>query len=164
MLDICNWLEATSVGTMVRESLYGFPILVAVHIMGLAFSVGMFLWFDLRLAGVALTSSAVSRVYRALIPWATAGFLSMFITGSLLFTGFASAAYKSPFFRIKLLAIALAGVNALVYHLVTERGRSGWDVELRPPSAARAAGMISIALWAVVILCGRMMAYTMYSR
>lgn len=164
MLDICHWLEATRVGVLVRESLYGFPILVGLHIFGLALSVGVLLWFDLRLIGVALTSSAVSRVYRGLIPWATAGFLSMLVTGSLLFTGFAAAAYQSPYFIIKVSALALAGLNALVYHLVTERGGQLWDNAPRPPAAARAAGMISLALWATVILCGRIMAYTMYSR
>ena len=162
MLDICHWLEATRVGVLVSESLYGFQVLVGLHILGLALSVGMLLWFDLRLLGVTLTSSAVSRVYRRLIPWATAGFLVMLVTGSLLFIGFASKAYQSPFFRIKMSALALAGVNALIYHLVTERGGQAWDGDPRPPAAARAAGMISLVLWATVILCGRIMAYTMY--
>jgi hypothetical protein len=147
---------------MVRESLYGFPILVGIHILGLVLSVGTLVWFDLRLVGVALQSAAVSRVYRRLIPWATCGFGVMFVTGALLFTGYASAAYQNPFFRIKMSALALAGLNALLYHLVTERGRNDWDAAQRPPRAARAAGIVSIALWAVVIMCGRIMSYTMY--
>lgn len=162
MLDICHWLESTFVGTWVRESLYGFPILVAAHIMGMALSVGTLLWFDLRLVGLTLTSTPVSRVYRGLIPWATVGFLVMLVTGSLLFTGFASKAYPNPFFRLKFSAIALAGINALVYHAMTARGRRAWDTAPRPPKAARVAGLISLALWATVILCGRIMAYTMY--
>lgn len=162
MLDACHWLEATRIGALVRESLYGFPILVAIHIMGLTLSVGMFVWFDLRLLGVALEASAVSRVYRRLMPWAMAGFLVMFLSGALLFTGYASTAYQNAFFRIKMSAIALAGVNALFYHRVTERGRDAWNTDAIPPAAARVAGMVSIVLWAIVILCGRMMSYTMY--
>jgi hypothetical protein len=165
VLNACEWLEATRIGLLVRESLYGFPILVGVHILGLALSVGTLVWFDLRLLGVALQAVPVSRVYRRLIPWATAGFLVMLVTGGLLFTGYASAAVKNPFFRIKVAALTLAGVNALFYHfshLVTERGWASWDGDARPPAAARRAGMVSIALWATVILCGRLMAYTMY--
>ena len=162
MLDLLHSLEVTRVGTMVRESLYGFPILVGTHIMGLVLSVGTLVWFDLRLLGVALQSVAVSRVYRRLIPWATCGFGVMFTTGALLFTGYASTAYQNPFFRIKMSALALAGLNALLYHLVTERGQKHWDAAERPPGAARAAGLVSIVLWAIVILCGRMMSYTMY--
>ena len=164
MLDILHRLEATGVGTLVRESLYGFPILVAIHVMGLVLSVGMILWFDLRLLGLALGSAPVSRVYRRLIPWATSGFVVMFSSGALLFTGFASAAYQSPFFRIKVSALLLAAANAAFYHLVTERGGRSWDDDATPPAAARLAGLVSMALWATVILCGRLMAYTMYSQ
>lgn len=162
ILDVCHWLEATAVGTLVRESLYGFPLLVGAHIMGLVLSVGMLLWFDLRLLGLALPSVGVSRVYRRLIPWAAVGFVVMFITGGLLFVGYAPDAYQNPFFRIKMTAMLLAGVNALVYHRVTERSRREWDAAVRLPAGARVAGLASLMLWAVVILSGRMMAYTMY--
>ena len=59
-------------------------------------------------------------------------------------------------------ALLLAGINAAVYHTITERRLSTWDGVSRLPRAARAAGLISIAAWATVILCGRLMAYTMY--
>jgi hypothetical protein len=162
MLDVLHALEATRIGLLVRESLYGFPILVGIHIMSLVLSVGILVWFDLRLLGVALQRAAVSRVYRRLIPWASAGFLVMFTSGALLFTGYASAAYENPFFRVKMMALVLAAANALFYHRITERGRLHWDGAERPPGRARAAGVISIVLWGVVIFCGRMMAYTMY--
>lgn len=163
MATFLQTLENTALGELVRESLYGFQIVVGIHILGLVFSVGTFLWFDLRLLGWTLRSAAVSRVYRQIIPWATFGFAVMFLSGAMLFTGFATRAYNSPYFSIKIAAIALAGVNAAFYHLVTERRRSEWDNADRPPAAARTAGMISILLWATVIICGRLMAYTMYS-
>ncbi len=93
MVDTLQALEATQVGTLVRESLYGFPILVGLHILGLTLSVGMLMWFDLRLLGVALTSAPVTRVYRRLIPWATVGFVVMVVTGALLFIGYATSAW-----------------------------------------------------------------------
>jgi hypothetical protein len=58
----------------------------------------------------------------------------------------------------------LAAANAAFYHLVTERGGRSWDDDATPPAAARLAGLVSMALWATVIMCGRLMAYTMYSR
>lgn len=162
MVDTLQALEATQVGTLVRESLYGFPILVGLHILGLTLSVGMLMWFDLRLLGVALTSAPVTRVYRRLIPWATVGFAVMVVTGALLFIGYAASAWVNPYFRVKLAGLALAGLNALVYHRSTERGVAAWDAVLFPPRAARLAGAVSLLAWAVVIVCGRMMAYTMY--
>lgn len=162
MVEMGQWLEQSAVGLLVRESLWGFPIVVGLHIISLAFSVGMFFWFDLRLVGVALTSTRVSLVYRRLMPWATAGFVSSFITGGLLFTGYATAASGNTAFRIKVLMLVAAGINAVIYHAVTERGRDAWDTWAHPPRAARIAGVVSLIAWAAVILCGRMMSYTMF--
>ena len=161
-MSVCEWLESTAVGVFVRESLYGFQILVAIHILGLTMSVGTLVWFDLRLAGVAMPRCPVSAVYRRLMPWTLAAFVVMFISGAFLFTGFATRAYGNVYFRLKLAAIVLAGVNALFYHLVTERRIARWDDAARPPLAARVAGVISIVVWTIVILAGRMMSYTMF--
>ena len=57
MLQLCEWLESTAVASLIRESAYGFPIVVAIHIMGLMLSIGMLLWFDLRLLGLAMTGT-----------------------------------------------------------------------------------------------------------
>src|SRR5690349_3444703 len=103
-----QWLERTAIGVMVRESLWGFPIVVGIHILGLMFSVGFLLWFDLRLVGIGLTGARVSAVYRRLIPWAGVGFVTMFATGGMLFTAFASAAMGNGFFGLKIAALALA--------------------------------------------------------
>ena len=161
LLTLCEWLENTQVALLVRESAYGFPIVVAIHILGLTVSVGLLIWFDLRLLGVSMPRSPLSAVWRRLMPWSLGGFVVMFVSGGLLFTAFATMAYGNLAFRIKGASMVLAGVNALVYHLVTERGIAHWDVG-PPPRAARLAGLVSILLWTTVILSGRMMSYTMF--
>ena len=157
-----EWLEATSVGVMVRESQWGFPILVAIHLMGLMLSVGTLVWFDLRLLGVSMTGLRASLMYRRLAPWMVTGFGLMFISGSMLLAGFATGAYGNVYFRVKMSAMALAAVNALIYHRFTERRIAQWDAAASPPAGARLAGLVSICVWAVVILAGRMMSYTMF--
>ncbi len=162
MTGVLEWLEATTVGMLVRESLWGFQIVVGVHILGIALSVGTLVWLDLRLLGVAMRDTPVAIVYRHVMPWAFVGFVIMFATGLALATGFATRAYVNLFFRLKIAALVLAGINAAVYHLGVERRIAEWNEDRLPPVPARAAGLISIAMWASVILAGRMMAYTMY--
>lgn len=162
MLTFCEWLEATPIGVFVREGENAFTVLVALHILALAFSVGVLLWFDLRLLGLTLTGVRVSDVYRRLIPWATMGFVVMFVTGTMLGIGYATSAYASPYFRLKMAAIALAGVNAAWYHVVTTRTAASWDIHAPPPLAARMAGAVSLALWTTVIVAGRLLSYTMF--
>jgi len=161
-LQIAEWLEATAPGVLVRESLWAFPIVVGLHIIGLTLSIGVLMWFDLRLLGIAMRGCPVSRVYRRLMPFFASGFVVMFVTGGLLLSGFATAAYGNVYFRVKMAAIALAGVNALAYHGFTERRIADWDSAPRPPRAVRMAGLASLLLWTTAVLAGRMMSYTMF--
>jgi len=162
LLEFCQWLETTSVARLVTESRLGFQVLVAAHLLGLTLSVGMIIWMDLRLLGRTMTAVPVSVVYRRIAPWALCGFAVMFVSGALLFAGYATAAYGNVFFRIKLMALALAGINAIAYHFHTERRIVAWDVGTSTPWAARAAGLISLGVWLTVIIAGRAMSYTMF--
>ena len=162
LLQIAEWLEATAIAGWVHESLYGFAIVVAVHILGLTLSVGTLIWFDLRLLGVSMLRIPVSKLYRRLMPVILTGFAVMFVSGGILLTAYATAAHGNLYFRIKAVALVLAAINALFYHHVTERQIHRWDEARRPSVPARAAGLISILVWSVVIVAGRMMSYTMF--
>lgn len=157
-----EWLEATPVGLMIRESTYGFQVTVAVHLMAITLSVGTLVWFDLRLLGVSMTGYQASMMYRRLMPLMFTGFALMFISGFMLFIAFATAAYDNVYFRIKIAAMLLAAANAFLYHRFTERRIAEWDASPEPPGGARAAGLISICVWLVVIVAGRLMSYTMF--
>ena len=148
--------------TWVRESQYGFAIVVSVHILSLTLSVGTLVWFDFRLLGVTMLRVSVSQLYRRLMPWILTGFGLMFTSGTVLLAAYATAASGNVYFRIKAVALLLAGLNALFYHRVTERQIVLWDEARWPSLPARAAGLISIVIWGVVIVAGRMMSYTMF--
>jgi hypothetical protein len=85
----------------------------------------------------------------------------MFASGIALFTAYATSAYANTFFRIKMLALVLAALNAVAFHWLSGRS-AAWDGAPQPPAAARIAGLTSLVLWVGVILAGRMMSYTMF--
>ena len=161
MIELLEWLEGTAFASIARESLYGFQVLVALHLLGLIFSVGLLLWVDLRMLGFAIPQQPLTAVYRSLAKWFIAGFGLMFLTGAALFAGFATSAYGNTFFRIKLAIILLAGINAVVFHALLKRLPAEADSS-RPPPSARLAGTLSIVFWLSVIFCGRMMSYTLF--
>ena len=162
LFELCEWIEATWIATQVREDIWLFPILVSVHILGLTLSVGTLVWFDLRLLGVGIRNCSVSGLYRRLMPFMLPAFFVMVVSGSMLFTGFATLAYDNLFFRIKAAGLVVAGLNALIFHLVTEKRILQWDEARVLPFPARVAGFVSILAWTAVILAGRMISYTMY--
>jgi hypothetical protein len=163
ILEICEWLETTAVSVLIRESQFGFLILVGIHILGITLSAGTLLWADLRLLGVSMRRYRLAEVYRGLAPWFLSGFVVMIISGGMLFMAFATSAYGNLYFRIKMVAIALAGVNALLYHMATRRSLNGSVDPTVTPTTARISGLTSIVLWTAVIVAGRMISYTMFS-
>jgi hypothetical protein len=59
-----------------------------------------------------------------------------------------------------MLAILLARINMLVFQFVTWRGVAAWDRNAPPPRAARVAAALSILLWTIVIVLGRIIGFT----
>ncbi len=80
---ICQWLEQTTVGTTIKESLWLFPIIETVHIFGIILLVGATSILDLRLMGLAFRDESVSRLGGRFLPWAWAGFITQVTTGLL---------------------------------------------------------------------------------
>src|SRR5262245_1904299 len=102
LAHFCQWLYESKIGSGIRESVWVFPIVEGTHLLGIALSVGMLCWFDLRLVGVALRDEPVSKVWKQVMPTAFVGFALMFVSGLLLFWAEAWTAYHSIHFWIKL--------------------------------------------------------------
>ena len=160
LLEICQSLQNSNWGTQIRESIFFFPIIEGIHVIALGISVGAVLWWDLRLLGFSMRNKPISQMQANIFKWMMPGFTIMMITGVLLFWCQAEKAYNSIFFRIKVIALILAGVNILYFHLKTQRSQANWDTAGIPPTNARLAGLFSILLWAIIIAAGRLIAYT----
>jgi hypothetical protein len=63
---------------------------------------------------------------------------------------------------VKVIMLALAGVNAWMFHYRVERRLDEWDRAPVPPRGARLAGAASLVLWACIIVAGRMIAYNWF--
>jgi len=159
LLSLCQWLQDTPWGTGIRESIWVFPIIESTHVLALSLSVGTIAVVDLRLFGVMMRKESVSEVTRQILPWSLVGFAIMFLTGAWLFLSQAVKAYHSTFFRIKVLCLLLAGLNAVIFQFTVYRTMADWDRDAKPPRGARIAGIVSLLLWITVIVAGRNMAY-----
>lgn len=137
-------------------------IVLTVHVMTLCLFVGTAAIVDLRLLGLTMQKVRVSEVMARLLPWTSAGFLVMLISGALLFYAAPLLRYQNIFFRAKMLALVLAGVNVWVFHNTVYRRVAEWDLDPIPPRSARMTGGLSLVLWAVLITLGRMIPYQVY--
>jgi hypothetical protein len=118
---------------------------------------------DLRLVSATLKGAAVSEVQRRLFPWQMAGLAVMGVSGVLLSWSDPVRFYENIFFRIKVILLLLAAVNALVFHFTVYRRVDDWDEQPLTPLGVRLAGAFSLFLWAGVVVTGRMVAYNWFN-
>jgi len=143
-------LEASAFGQAVRD---WFPLVKGVHLAGIALLIGTVAVVDLRLLGL-LRDRSVRNLAGRLLPWTAGSFLLIVPSGLAMFVGYASDLIASRVFVLKMCLILCAGINAAAFHAGAFRGAASWDAGVAPPAAARAAGAVSLALWAGVIACG----------
>src|SRR5579863_4796191 len=140
VLSLCHWLEQSWIGAGVRQSLWAFPVIETVHLLGMAALLGTVAALDLRLMGLLLRDRPIPMVARRILPWAWSGFAAQAITGGLLFSSEAVHMYANPAFRVKMVLIVLAGIHALIFHIFVRREKHS----AIPPAAAKIAGVTSL--------------------
>src|SRR5262245_52622688 len=155
LLELCNWLETTTVGSAVRESTWMFPVIESVHLVALASLAGSVLSVDLRLLGIGLRRAPRELLTDA-SPWFVGSLVVMLATGIPLFLSEAVKCYYHPEFWVKMSALLLAIV--FTWTVRNPLVRAGRRAESRALGAA--LGATSLALWFTVAAAGRWIGFS----
>jgi hypothetical protein len=94
-----------------RESVWLFPTIETVHVFALALVVGSIAMVDLRLLGLAFADRAYSQFAREMLSWTWIWFVIAAITGLLMFIANATVYFSATAFRIKMVALLVAGLK-----------------------------------------------------
>jgi hypothetical protein len=154
-----HWLQDLSFPTEIRESAWLFPTIETVHVFALVLVVGSIIRVDLRLLGVANRERPFSQLAREMLPWTWTCFAIAATAGLLMFTSKAVVYYGNNPFRVKMLCLALAGLNMAIFHGFSTRQLGSWD-SAPPPPRARLAGGVSLFLWTMIVAAGRWVGFT----
>jgi hypothetical protein len=156
-----HWLAGTSFSTGLRETIWAEPLVESMHVLTLTLFFGFSVLLDMRLLGLVLRRIPVSEVLAKLNPWLFVGFAVMIATGVLLFCGDPVSFYATIFFKVKMILLALACVNVLVFNWTVGRRVADWDRNLNIPAGAKVAAVLSLVLWIGIIAAGRAIAYVL---
>jgi hypothetical protein len=164
LLAFFEWLAETPWSVDLHESRYAYPIIESVHVWTMAVFFGLAVMFDLRLMGWTFRKVPIPEFNRRVLPWTVAAFVIMVISGTLLFFAIPLRSYQNIFFRLKMVLLVLAGLNAWFFHArVYPRVIAGPDDGVtKGAKGARIAGAVSLALWIGVVFSGRMIAYNWF--
>jgi hypothetical protein len=157
-------IDPGAFGDAIQSSPFGawaggaaYPYANLIHILGLVMLVGGIGILDLRLIGLFRRIPAEA-LASALTPIAIAGLLLMIPSGLTMFAADAKSMAASATFQRKLVLIAVALANAILFRWVWSRRSADWDSA--PPLGGRLMAGASLLLWLTIAAHGRMIAYS----
>jgi hypothetical protein len=151
---LMRWSEHTWLGDVGRDVFWVFPAAEAVHFFGLCLLMGAMLIIDLRLMGVGRRALTVDAAL-SLIPAAIAGLALNIASGIVFLCAHPDNYWPSTAFRLKLLAVALGGANALWFKFAEAPRLTGAGVDFAADSRTKSTAVLSLLIWTIVIVLGR---------
>lgn len=151
------WLNGTSLSWFVTHYPWVWPAAETLHFVGLSLLVGIAGLFDLRLIGF-FKSLPISTLH-PMMRWAIAGFIVNLATGFLFFAGDPFQYIDNVAFHYKMLFVALAGANAMLFELLISKRTLTVGAGQHAPTLARVIGAASLFSWLSVLYWGRMLAF-----
>lgn len=149
-----EFLQALALADVIRRSTWAFPAIEVVHLAGIALLFGTILIVDLALLGV-LRAPSLKEAIPSLLTVTKTGILLVTISGALLFISDPLELWNNPAFRLKILAFAVAILNAMLFQgLLAETQKTGARGTLRKLSIGS-----SLLLWSGILVLGRAIAY-----
>lgn len=151
-----SWSQA------LEGSLNFWNLLEGTHLITLMLFAGTIFVVDLRLLGVTFRKTPVSALSDRVLPMTVVGFVLMVVTGLALFLAKPVIYYHSIWFRAKLVFLAIAMLNIVIFHTRVQRNQHKWDTLALPPRAARISAALSLISWIAVITMGRFIPYNWF--
>jgi len=151
-------LEQSGFSAAIRQSLWAYPVANIGHIVFLFVFARAIAIIGVSLLGGFAATDRRSVLARARMV-AAAGLLGMAVTGFVLFAADAGHLAENPVFQLKIVLIAAGLLNAAVHELWLRRRISTLASAAAMPASAKMAGLLSLATWISVAVCGRSIAY-----
>jgi hypothetical protein len=156
LLALFQWCEQSGIGGAIRRSAWLFPMIEAIHLLGLGFIGGAVLIVDLRLLGFGLRRQSVAQLSRDAQPWLVGSLIVMIITGGLLFTSEAIKCYYHGAFWFKMASLLLA----IVFTFTVQRKVVRADETRLTPLWSKVVAVVSVLLWSGVGIGGRWIGFS----
>ena len=159
LLQVARWLEGQDYSQMLLAGYYSYNWLEATHVLTLMVSIGSLFIIDFRMLGLILPNVPATTIANRLHKPMIIGFVVMFITGILLVYAKPVETIQSLWFRIKMILLVLAFINAWVFNARLKASAGSWDNDPVAPKNLRMGAIISLVLWCGVVTMGRYIPY-----
>jgi len=158
--DFAQWLSATGASVFIKtHAFYLIPIIQSVHILAIGIVFGSVFAICLRVLGLAAADQTMRQVNRRFVPWMHAALWVLAATGTLLIISEPTRELLAFSFWLKMTLLAIGVAVAVVFTLTVRAHEDQWDEALIKRAPVRAMAVVTLLVWAGVIVCGRLIAY-----
>ncbi len=158
LMDLSNWLSATAFSQWIQMNFWVIPTIQTVHILAIAAtfaSAFMICLHILRRAGSGDLDATASRF----LPWIWWGLVVLIVTGILMIIGEPHRELINPIFWMKMILVIAAAAITLWFQRAVRRDAPFLRASAGGRGLICAGALAVIALWCVIIVLGRWIAY-----
>ena len=152
-----TWIQTTWLNKLMVGNPIAFTAAETVHFMGLTVLVGTLLVVDLR--GLGFLKQMPLKDIHKLVPFAIGAFVVQLATGIGFISTNPHHYFEDLSFQLKMLLVAVAGVNALVFEFAVFRPLAAGKPGIENGALIKITSGLSILIWALVLIFGRLIPY-----
>jgi hypothetical protein len=155
----CDWLSATPISVAFQSVNWFVPLVQSVHIISISILLTSVYVVSFRLIRPSTGAQPVATVAARLAPWIWTSLCVLLVTGTLLTITEPARELLNWVFRTKLLLVLLLTGTWAGVQLRLRRSPEYWSQSPARRRAARAVGLLCVAIGACIVIAGRWIAY-----
>ncbi len=159
VMAVADWIATTSLSKLIATRDWAIPTIQSIHIVSLALVMASALVIDLRILGLLSKDQPLSALARRHLPSVWIALVFATITGSLLLIAEPVRSLPTWEFQSKMGMLLVVIIITLAFQRFIATRATEWDLAPALPVTARFAAVASMALWILIIVAGRWIAY-----
>jgi hypothetical protein len=150
-------LESSQFSALLRSELWGWPLVLTIHVLGTAVVIGFIIIISLRLLGLFETISYNS--LNRLFPVVWVAIVVQVLTGLALWATKPTRYVVDTAFVLKCSLVVAGIVLTLYFYSAMKREAASWDAAGAAPARGIKFAAASLLVWCGVLVAGRLTAH-----
>ena len=157
-----DWIKSTALSHSIRDAVWLVPTSQAIHIVCVAIVLSSACMISFRLLGLMQLNRSVRQLAGSVIPWMFCCVAVLLVTGLVQTIAEPRRELLAGLYWTKMvMVLCVVGFTAWLAVTLRRKAPSWADTTgTRSPGAARVFAVVSLVLWAGIVICGRLIAYS----
>ncbi len=153
MIELSRWLSSTALSQLIQTTSWAIPGIQVVHILCLATLCALALNLSLRVAGRGLAAEPLRSLAERFVPAIWICLSLLLLSGSLLIVAEPGRTITNPVFYVKMTLLVIVVLLTVWLASIARREPA------RPTLVQVTVAVLSLFVWAGIIVDGRYIAY-----